>query len=143
MNRYSYFSLMAAAALALASISGCSEKRVAVFPVTGKLTFEGQAPEGAQVVLHPVSSTEANNVTAAGSVKSDGTFKITVYEDGDGAPAGDYVATVQWFRFVADEGSGGRGPNVLPAKYASAETSPIKVTVKSGTNELPPIDLTN
>lgn len=125
----------------LATIGCNGESRVPVVPVSGRIVFQGTAPAGAQVVLHPVSRSDDRSVAPAGIVKDDGSFQISAYDEGDGAPPGDYVATVQWFRLVADEGGSGRGPNVLPVKYASPETSPVKVTVKSEATELEPIDI--
>jgi hypothetical protein len=124
-------------------LTGCgrSEPRVPVVSVTGKISFQGQVPAGAQVVLHPVVKSEESNVAPFATVKDDGTFAISAYDHGDGAPPGEYVATVEWFRLVATEGGGGRGPNVLPAAYASPATSPIRVTVKSEATELPPIEI--
>jgi hypothetical protein len=133
--------LLASAAL-LSLLPGCSEKRVEVFPVQGKITFEGKPPVGAQVVLHPQGDLTFNNIAPLGIVKDDGSFKISVYGDGDGAPAGDYVATVQWFKVTAQDGGAGKGPNVIPKQYADPDTSPIKLTVKGGTtNELEPIQI--
>lgn len=123
------------ATLALAAVvffTGCSEKWVEVFPVSGTLKFDNLAPAGARIVLHPVNPPKAEGeaVAPTGSVRSDGSFIITSYKAGDGAPPGDYVATVEWYKF--DEKLGGPGPNVIPALYANPKTSPIKVTVKGG-----------
>jgi hypothetical protein len=124
----------------LAGVIGCnSEVRVPVYPVSGKVTFQGKPAAGAQVVLHPVDRSKPSDVTPSAGVQGDGTFKITAYELDDGAPQGEYVATVEWFKIVSTGGGGGRGPNVLPAKYASSKTSPIKVTVNGGPTEIPPI----
>lgn len=121
------------------SLTGCGESRVEVFPVSGKLTFDGKPPAGAQITLHPVSA-GVEGVAPSGAVKPDGSFQVSAYQAGDGAPAGDYVATVQWFRF--DEKLGGAGPNVIPAKYTDPKTSPIKVTVKAGApTEIEPITI--
>ena len=130
--------------LAALALTGCGsgEPRVPVVAVTGKISYYGQAPAGAQVVLHPVAKSAESDVAPSGVVKDDGTFQISAYEQGDGAPPGEYVATVEWFRVVASgEGGGGRGPNVLPAKYASPEFSPLRVTVKAESTQLEPIDI--
>jgi hypothetical protein len=135
--------LLAGFAAALA-FTGCGsgEPRVPVVAVTGKISFLGQAPAGAQVVLHPVATSGESNVVPSATVKEDGTFEISAYDQGDGAPPGDYIATVEWFRLVSTgEGGGGRGPNVLPAAYAHPTTSPIRVTVKPEATELPPIEI--
>jgi hypothetical protein len=116
--------------------SGCSEPRAPVFPVSGKVTYKGQPPVGATVVLHPVNSEGTNDVAPTGAVKDDGTFAITSYEPGDGAPQGEYVATIEWYKYDAD--LGGAGPNVIPQKYVAAKSSPIKVNV-GGPTQIPPI----
>jgi hypothetical protein len=139
---FRHFPLLAGLAATLA-FAGCgrSEPRVPVVQVSGKISFQGQAPAGAQVVLHPVGKAGESNIAPSGTVKEDGTFKISAYDQGDGAPPGDYVATVEWFRVVATDGGGGRGPNVLPPQYASAQYSPLRVTVKTEPTELPLIEI--
>jgi len=116
------------------AIIGCEEPRVPVFPVSGKVTFKGQPATGAKVALHPVTG-GIEGIAPYGRVGDDGTFTITVYEPGDGAPEGDYVATVQWFKQVGESA----GPNVIPKQYSSPATSPVKVSVKGGPTEIPPI----
>lgn len=118
--------------------AGCEEKRIEVFPVSGRVTYQGKPPAGAVVVLHPVAtSPELEGVAPSGTVGGDGAFTITVYDPGDGAPPGDYVATIQWRKYVPAEG--GAGPNVLPEQYASAATSPVKISVEKGPTQIPPI----
>jgi hypothetical protein len=135
---HSYSCNAALAFVAILLASGCSsEKRVPVFPVSGKVMFQGRPATGAQVVLHPVNSSESNDVAPTATVQSDGSFEITAYESGDGAPQGDYVATVQWFKVTKE--AGGPGPNVIPVRYASARTSPIKVSVNGGPTQVQPI----
>ena len=126
---------------ALAVFVGCQEVRVPVFPVSGRVTYQGKPAAGAQVVLHAVTPPEEDDVAPSGIVQSDGTFTTTAYEPGDGAPQGEYVATVQWFKLVTGAGGSGAGPNILPQKYASPKTSPIKVSVNGGPTEIPPIDI--
>ena len=120
-------------------LSGCSEKRVEVFPVSGKVTYKGQAPTGATVVLHPADAAKTGDFAPTGTVKSDGTFSITSYDPDDGAPQGEYVATIEWYKF--EKSLGGVGPNVIPKKYTSAKTSPIKLTVSNGASQLQPITI--
>lgn len=130
------------AVLVTLSATGCGgETRTPVFPVSGKVSFKGEVPVGAQVVLHPVGTPTVKDVTPSGTVKADGTFRITSYEAEDGAPSGEYIATIEWFKLDAAEG--GRGPNVLPAKYAGAASSPVKISVGAGPTEVPPIEITD
>lgn len=145
INRFGLSRRLALALIPLAAVlSGCGEARVPVYPVSGVVKFNGKAPTGAQIVLHPAGNSEPTEVTPVGIVQSDGTFKVTAYDPGDGAPVGEYVATVEWFKVVSDPGGGGGpGPNVLPKKYASSKTSPIKVSVGDGPTEIEPIVIAN
>jgi hypothetical protein len=140
LGRFVFLILVAATVL---SATGCgeSEKRVPVFPVSGKVTYLGQVPVGAQVVLYPVNNPGASGVAPIGIVLDDGSFKVTAYDPEDGAPQGDYVATVQWFKITKE--AGGPGPNVIPKKYTNPKTSPIKVTVGAGPTEIQPITIAN
>lgn len=123
------------------ALTGCSEQPIPVVPVSGKVLFQGQPAPGAQVVLHPVAKDPERVFSATGKVRDDGTFKIGVNIDGDGAPPGEYVATVQWFKPVQTDGGAGPGPNVIPATYGDPAQSPLKVTVKDGPTELEPFQL--
>ena len=122
---------------ALLTALGCGESRIETAPVSGKITFDGQPPIGAQIVLHPVDRSKPSEVAPSGQVKADGVFTISSYEAGDGAPPGEYVATVQWYKL--DKDLGGPGPNVIPKEYSSEKTSPLKVKVESTPTTLPPI----
>jgi hypothetical protein len=132
------------ALLALLALTGCGsgEPRVPVVAVAGKISYYGQAPAGARVVLHPVARSADSDIAPSGVVKGDGSFQISAYDVGDGAPPGEYVATVEWFRVIpSEEGGGGRGPNVLPVQYASPDSSPLRVTVKAEPTQLDPIEI--
>src|SRR5262245_29784439 len=91
-----------ASAVFLIAAAGCGQSetgRQRVFPATGKISFKGQAPAGASVVLFPKSgaakTAEADFVCPRGRVQSDGTFALTSYKADDGAPAGEYAVTVE------------------------------------------------
>jgi hypothetical protein len=90
---------------------------------------------GAQIRLHPRGMTLPDEATPSATVQADGTFALTTFTKGDGAPPGDYVVTVQWFRVAKDGSVGG---NSLPKRYASPTTSPLSVTIREGKNDLPP-----
>ena len=128
-------------AVPLAALTGCGERAIPVVPVSGKVLFQGQPAPGAQVVLHPVIKDAERVFSATGKVQDDGTFKIGVNVAGDGAPPGEYVATVQWFKVVQTDGGAGPGPNVIPATYSDPAQSPLKVVVKDSPTELEPFQL--
>ena len=110
--------------------------------MTGKLTLDGQAPDGAKLVLHPTNvQGEPTGAAPNARVGGDGSFSVSSYSPNDGAPPGEYVVTVEWYK-VSPEGA--PGPNVIPKEYASPKTSPIKVTIKAGApTTLDPIAITS
>ena len=93
------------------------------------------------MVLHPVAAPADQSFSAVGKVQEDGTFKISAFGKDDGAPPGQYVATVQWFKVVQTDGGAGPGPNVLPTEYGDPARSPLKVTVSDAPTELHPFEL--
>jgi hypothetical protein len=134
--------VLLAAGIALSA--GCSDgdpTRVPVHPVLGAIQFRGQPTNGAFVTLHPTNGASVDAPYPRASVTADGSFTLTTYDGNDGAPAGDYVLTVQWYRPVKQGGDWVGGPNVLPKKYASPQTSEVRITVAAGENRLMPIQL--
>ena len=130
-------------ALLAGATVGCSQaepERLPVFKTTGQITFQNRPPAGALVVLHPRGAAPDAPRPIA-HVRADGSFEATTYGTADGAPAGEYVVTVQWSRLVNLGGEWQPGPNVLPAKYASPATSDVIIQVVEGSNELSPIIL--
>ena len=126
-------------------LAGCGESgssRVAVYPTQGTIYFEGQPIEGALLVLHPTGAANPEIPQSHGHVHKDGTFQLTTYQTADGVPAGDYVLTAQWQRLIKKDVVSLRGPNVLPAIFSQPATSPLKVHVIAGDNQLTAINLT-
>jgi hypothetical protein len=134
-------------------VSGCgepAEKRAPVYPTTGKITFQGKPLPGALVLFRkPEADPDVPSPTAI--TGDDGSFTLHTYEPDDGAPAGDYQVSVstapQRVFNTVGEGSGkkskplGQG-DVLNGHYADPKTSGLKATIKTGTNTLETIDLT-
>lgn len=134
---------------------GCSGSegdadRIDVYPVSGKVTLGSAPVAGATVTYSPKGSYPA----AFGISDAGGNYKLTTYEDGDGAAAGEYTVLVTKAAPAAASPSAGghdayvaggaaashgaRGGanaapgSLLPQKYMSAETSDLAVTVKTG-----------
>lgn len=131
-------------ASAFAGLVGCGSgqdpNRLPTFPASGQISFQGKPVPGAFIVLHPKGANSSDEVVRPrAQVKDDGTFELTSYETGDGAPAGDYVLTVQWHKFVKHGNDVAPGPNVLPRIYASPDKSPVTVKIAEGPNQLAPI----
>jgi hypothetical protein len=135
------FALIALTALTFAGCGQGDAGRVPVHPVQGAIQFRGQPIVGAFVSLHPMNGATAEIPTPRATVGPGGRFAVTTYDGQDGAPEGEYVLTVQWYKPIrhGDEVVG--GPNALPVKYARPQTSDLIVKVAAGENRLQPIQL--
>ena len=116
------------------------EERMEVFPVKGQVSFRGEPATGAFVVLHPAAAWP-DVPKPTGKVAQDGSFQLTTYEEGDGAPPGEYAVTVEWRKLVNQAGDFSAGPNVIPPKYSQPQTSPLTVTINESPNDLPAIEI--
>jgi 3',5'-cyclic AMP phosphodiesterase CpdA len=111
-------------------------KKRPTHPVSGKLRIDGQPAAKATVTFHALNpDTQKWNVVCDGLTDEDGRFKVSTYTKFDGCPAGEYAVT------VVKTGKGyydGHIPEKtqFPEKYATPAATPLKVTVKEGTNDL-------
>ena len=129
--------------LTIAGLSGCGDgrgSRVATVPVKATITYRGQPIPGAFVTLHPKAPLPDVPPPRA-SVGRDGSLTVSTFTGGDGAPEGEYVLTVEWYRPVRQGSDVVPGPNVIPKKYASRRTSDLIVRVTPDAGKLPPIAL--
>lgn len=116
---------------------------VAVHPVQGKVILDGQPLANAAIVLHRVGDPKfPKNLYPRGKATEDGTFRLETFDPADGAPDGEFVATVFLTEEVEVDGEKQAGPNVLPTVYSRPETSPLKLKITSATKELQPLELT-
>ena len=135
--------------LAVVALCGCGGESYDSLPVSGTVTYKGSPVEGATVAFHGNSA----KVPATGVTDAAGKFKLSSYNPNDGAPAGSYKVTVTKKKL---EGGGGTGAasmeeaaaksgspaaketDLLPAKYANQEMTPLTATVEKGkTNDIP------
>jgi hypothetical protein len=125
---------------------GCSRTsaipgEVPVFPLKGQITLDGQPTPGAFVTFHPATGEKANAVQPTAWVDKDGSFALTTYRAGDGAPAGEYVVTVHWQQLVGVGDNARLGPNLIPPRYDNPQASDLRFRVAQGANELAAIRL--
>jgi len=81
----------------------------------------------------------------AGALDESGQFTLSTYGSRDGAPTGEYFVTVEWWQARQTklrDGDDSPPINRLPARYADAHGSKLRVQVTEGTNELQPFRLT-
>ena len=124
---------------------GCGESnnRVAVYPVRGKVIYRGEPAAGAKVVLYAVEPRDSNTPIPEGEVQEDGAFRLTSYEEGDGAPAGRYKATVVWNEPIPPgmHAESFSPRDRLGGRYSDPNRSGLTATVTEGNNVLEPFEL--
>lgn len=123
-------------------LASCGQKneRIAVHPVTGKVTFNNQPAAGAMVVFHPLDKKD-DRAVPRGKVEKDGTFKLSTYDADDGAPSGKYKVTIDW-RKSNPLDPNDNGVSLVAAKYTRPDTTPLEVEITPETTELKPFEIT-
>jgi serine/threonine-protein phosphatase CPPED1 len=115
---------------------GFPVKKKPTHPVDGKLTIDGKETAGVTVTFYTFNeNTEKYNSIADGLTDAKGQFQLSTYGRFDGCPVGEYVVTVVktgkgYYEAEVPE------KNLLPEKYTTPKTSPLKVTIKEGINDL-------
>ena len=128
------------------ALSGCGETKMpweTVYKAEGRVTLDGKPVSGAQVYLYPTSSEFPEEIRPTATTDQDGKFVLGTNSIDDGAPAGEYKATVLWYKLVDKGGGAVRGPNALPVKYSKPETSQLIATIAESpeTTTLPTFEL--
>ena len=118
---------------------GSKRKMVPTHPAKAKVVLDGRPLAGATVALHTLGKDKDDKAkytyVADGLTDTAGVAPFTTYTRFDGAPVGEFTAT------VVKTGRGfydGEIPekSSIPARYATPATSPLRVEIKEGTNEL-------
>lgn len=126
---------------AVVGLVGCggSDWQVQTYPSQGSVTINGEPPEGAVVELHSVGtqSPDVRDSRPWGIVQADGTYTLSTYEMGDGAPAGEYSVLIRWPPDVTKPSFADR----LSGAFSTTEKSKWTVTIEQGDNELPLIEI--
>jgi hypothetical protein len=122
--------------LTLVALTGCSDGRKALYPVHGKiLDAAGQPLSEAVVYFNPVENPAETKHKPAGMADKEGNFSLTTYRENDGAPAGNYVVTLEWKpvrRSLLDPDL----PDRLEGRFRDPATSKLTATVAKGENDL-------
>jgi hypothetical protein len=120
---------------------GSVRKVVPTYPVSLKVTLDGKPLAGATVTFMRQNPEPGKRdrfqFACDGLTDEAGRMQMSTYGRFDGSPAGEYVVTAvktakggYYDSFHSDE------KTQLPEKYKSPETTPLKVTVKEGANDL-------
>lgn len=99
---------------------------------------DGKVPSSPiKVDCHNRGPLDNEHPTVSWAMTGDGgTFAISTYESGDGAPPGEYALTFHWGEMNLISMNYG-GKDRLKNKYSKPEDSVVKFTVKEGS----PVDL--
>ena len=110
--------------------------------MAGQVVYQNQPLAEAMVVFHPLATPSEKFPQPMGTTTADGRFVTTTFKSGDGAPEGEYAITIELRepRQIGEE-IVRDGPNLLPAKYASAPETPLRFKVQPGKNQVPEIRL--
>ena len=102
-------------------------------PVKGTVYLDGAAAGGATVSFYlPPALGKSARFVGDAIAEGDGSFVMSTYGAFDGVPTGEYIVTVSY------DGRYGPVPDKkgwIPARYAKADTTPLKAVVKTGKNE--------
>jgi hypothetical protein len=143
------------AVLAIAAFvtCGCSSGGVTVYPVKGKVTFNGKPLAGGGSIAFVPQGGEAK-VDSGGEIKADGTYELTTHKPGDGAMVGDFkVVIIQTVFNEPERVADGEGapkaataavPEAerIPEMYSDFEQSPLKAKVEAKSQNEFNFDLT-
>lgn len=128
-------------------LTGCSggAKQAETGKVSGKVTHEGKPVEAGSITFAPITTgasadTGVATKPAGGAIKSDGSYVLTTYLDGDGAIVGRHKVTFfptppqTPVESGTEPGKHDEAPAVSP--YRGLMPKEAEVEVKAGANEI-------
>ena len=138
------------AVLALCCV-GCGTGGPGIYPVTGRVTYQGEPAAGAFVFLQRRGGDPQNDQTMMGLVQPDGSFAVDCGSLGKGAPPGEYDVLVRWPHGPQNHNlpgpkAGRANPTAsdrLRGRYADPKRPRLHAVVRAEPNELPPFELTD
>jgi hypothetical protein len=126
--------------LALAWLVGCGASGPTTYPVSGKVTIDGEPAKEVRVDFYPVDST---NQMASGQVSENGTYTLFTGQIGkEGAMAGKYKVVLAPLTTDTSYMDSGTDPTTqpqegaVPEEYTKESTTPKEVEVKPGPNSI-------
>ena len=138
-----FWKLLSICAVIVVSAVGCGPSRPKTVPVTGVVTLDGKAVEGASVMLAP----QGEGRPALGMTDKEGKFALQTFESGDGAILGKHQLTVRKVLTTGvqadrDGLSGVMAPDgirerwIIPKKYSNPKEWDRTVEVEPGMEPL-------
>jgi hypothetical protein len=129
----------------LSALAGCSGRgaQKGVFAVSGKLTYQGQPMDHAQITFRLVNDPNPKALGKLARADANGVYKATSYHRFDGLPAGEYVVTIQWPEARGNNGGSQEvateedlPPDRLQGTYADPMSSQLRATVAPKSNQI-------
>ena len=132
------------ALVALGTAIGCGSSKV--YPVKGKVTFEGKSMKGGGTISFVPLGNQAGK-TAGGEIKEDGTYELTTNKPGDGSMEGEFRVVITQVteqepeRSRDGEKAARKGRSLpeadrIPEVYSDAYKSPLTAKVEAKSNEI-------
>ena len=130
-----------------ALLLGCSPSgQVKVYPVKGRITYQGKPMVGGGAITFVPTIDQAGKAPG-GTIKPDGTYELGTYKENDGAMAGEFKVII--FQQIAQEREAapdGSAPTAtaslsvspadhIPKIYSSDRDTPLTAKVEAKPNE--------
>ena len=129
-------------------VTGCGQATPQkTYAVSGEIFVQGQPASGARLALQPAAAADLQLWPRGfpfAIVEPDGKFRFSCYAENDGAPAGDYKLLVTWIEgdgIPNEDPAAPKPKNRVDAKYGSAQTTPLSVTVEQKSHQIPRIEI--
>jgi hypothetical protein len=126
------------AALCLIALAGCGSTKggPATIEVTGTVTLNGTAVDGASVVFSPEIGSNDGRLASQATTDSTGRFKLSTHVGGgkfkSGIVPGKYTVTIAKPDPAVAKNIFSPPKNLLPPKYADPKTSQLTTNVAAG-----------
>ena len=115
---------------------GCQQNAENTHPVYGKVTVDGQSLPAGTVLFESISSgATGRHHTARGRIDGDGNYRLTTFDEDDGAIEGRHRVAVLPTHNTGDSAQL-NSQSQIPGRYTSIETSPLHFDVVAGNNEI-------
>lgn len=115
--------------LSVVAFVGCGESNPPTYKVTGVVTLDGKAVEGATVAFTPSGGSQQK--PAVGTSGADGKYSLTTFTGGDGALPGAYKVTVSKIQYAP-----GENPYAPKESSPTPEKNPTKAMTQEERDEL-------
>ncbi len=114
----------------LVAAAGCGVERPETVPVSGCITFEGNAPPAAGILYFTTDEPAEGFPRRPTLAKFDeqGYFQVTTWDRGDGLMPGRYRITVECWETPPELGISG-GESYVPTKYQDPRSTDLNVDI--------------